>query len=317
MQKLEKELSVELFREVLRIRRIEEVIGEKYREQKMRCPVHLSIGQEAVAVGVCKHFSKDDLLISSHRAHAHYLAKGGDLKRMIAEIYGKETGCSLGRGGSMHLIDRSVGMMGSTPILGGSIPVGVGMAFASKMRGEKRKTLIFFGDAATEEGTWAESLNFASLKKLPILFVCENNLYSVASPMHVRQPPERDRPGIAKAHGIPAVVGDGNLVEEVFRKTEEAVSWMEKNQGPCFLEFSTYRFRENCGPLHDADAEYRPREEAKHWYGRCPVALHRQELLRRGEITEEEVATLTREIDLEIAEAFEFAEKSPFPKENP
>lgn len=315
MQKIEKALSVELFRELLRIRRIEEEIGEKYREQKMRCPVHLSIGQEAVAVGVCKRFSREDYLVSSHRAHAHYLAKGGDLKRMLAEIYGKATGCCKGRGGSMHLIDLSVGMMGSTPILGGSIPIGAGIALASKMRQEGRTTLIFFGEAATEEGAWAESLNFAALKKLPILFISENNLYSVSSPLSVRQPPERNRAAIAEAHGIPAVLGDGNLVEEVYEKTGEAIGKMQEAKGPCFLEFSTYRFRENCGPLHDPDAEYRPKEEALFWYNRCPIALQEKLLYARGDATEEDVRAWRAEIDAEIAEAFSFAEASPFPQE--
>ena len=147
---------LELFRETLRIRRIEEAIADRYDQQKMRCPVHLSIGQEAVAVGICKAALHSDFLVSNHRAHAHYLAKGGNLKSMLAEIYGKATGCCGGRGGSMHLVDRSVGMYGSTPIVGGSIPVGVGLAFASALKQEPHLTIIFFGEGSTEEGVFAE-----------------------------------------------------------------------------------------------------------------------------------------------------------------
>src|SRR3989344_7570493 len=222
-QLIAKDLSLEFFKEMLRIRMIEEAIANRYSEQKMRCPVHLSIGQEAVAVGVCKAVLHTDRLISNHRAHAHYLAKGGDLKKMMAEIYGKKTGCCLGRGGSMHLVDMSVGMMGSTPIVGGSIPVGVGLAFATFLKKESDITAIFFGEGSTEEGVFVESLNFAALKKLPVLFVCENNLYSVYSPLDVRQPKERDRIAIAKAHGIFTKGGFGNDAEEVYQVAQDAV----------------------------------------------------------------------------------------------
>ena len=173
---VEEKISLDLFREMLRIRMIEEAIAGRYSEQQMRCPVHLSIGQEAVAVGVCKAILHSDYLISNHRAHAHYLAKGGSLKAMIAEIYGKQTGCCNGRGGSMHLVDQSVGMLGSTPIVGGSIPVAVGLAFATQLQRKEQITIVFFGEGATEEGVFAECLNFPALRKLPILFVCGNNL---------------------------------------------------------------------------------------------------------------------------------------------
>lgn len=306
---LEQDLSLTLYTEMLRIRRIEETIADRYKEQKMRCPVHLSIGQEAVAVGVCKAVLQSDYLVSNHRAHAHYLAKGGNLPRMIAEIYGKKTGCCLGRGGSMHLIDLSVGMYGSTPIVGGSIPVGVGIAFASQMKGEDRVTLIFHGEGATEEGVFAESLNFSSLKKLPVLFICENNLYSVYSPLEVRQSKERDRLAIARAHGIFAQKGDGNDVEEVYRMTREAVEHIRSGQGPAFLEFDTYRYREHCGPNFDNDIGYRTLEEASFWETQCPI----QRQAVRLSLKEEETLSLSQMIQNEIAEAFDFAEKSPFP----
>ena len=303
-------LSLELYREMLRIRMIEEAIADRYSQQKMRCPVHLSIGQEAVAVGVCKAALHTDFLISNHRAHAHYLAKGGNLKAMIAEIFGKRTGCCLGRGGSMHLVDRSVGMMGSTPIVGGSLPVGVGLAFATQLRKQTHVTILFFGEGSTEEGVFAECLNFVALKKLPILFVCENNLYSVYSPLHVRQPAERDRAAIARAHGLLAKSGDGNDVEEVYQFAQEAIESIRQGGGPVFLEFDTYRHREHCGPNYDNDIGYRTEEEFLSWAKKCPLDLQAKRL-------QEDLSSLRTLIEEEIEEAFNFAEVSPFPQFDP
>ncbi|MFN0065598.1 MAG: thiamine pyrophosphate-dependent dehydrogenase E1 component subunit alpha [Chlamydiales bacterium] len=288
----------QLHRALWRIRQVETAIVERYAEQEMRCPVHLSIGQEAVAVGICAHLNEKDYAVSGHRAHAHYLAKGGDLQRMIAEIYGKVTGCCKGRGGSMHLVDLSVGFLGSTPIVGGSIPVGVGAAFGAKLKKEERVTAIFLGEGATEEGVFAESLNFASLKKLPILFVCENNLYSVYSPLSVRQPLSRHLPSLAKAHGIIAFEGDGNRVDEVSEIAQKAVSYIREGNGPVFIELTTYRFHEHCGPNIDP---FQPKEEVAHWSNRDP--------LRGIEIA----PSIQEEIDAEIRAAFEFARSSPFP----
>jgi len=280
---------------MMRIRRIEECIAERYKEQKMRCPVHLSIGQEAIAVGVCEQLTDYDYAVSGHRAHAHYLAKGGSLNKMMAEIYGKVDGCCLGRGGSMHLVDLERGFLGSTPIVGGSIPIGVGAAFGASLKNEKRVTAIFLGEGSTEEGVFAECLNFAMLKKLSILFVCENNLYSVYSTLDVRQPRSRHRPSLAKAHGMLAFEGDGNNVDEVAKLASEAVHYIREGNGPVFLELSTYRFREHCGPNLDP---FQPKEESEHWKTREPLYG----------------IEISTEFEEEIAHAFEFAEKSPFPK---
>lgn len=285
-------------RSLLRIRRIEESIADRYSQQKMRCPVHLSIGQEAVPVGVCAHLTPEDYAVSGHRAHAHYLAKGGDLNKMMAEIHGKVTGCCIGRGGSMHLVDLSCGFIGSTPIVGGSIPVGVGAAFGASLKKEERITVVFLGEGATEEGVFAESLNFAMLKKLRVLFVCENNLYSVYSPLDVRQPASRHRPSLAKAHGMLALEGDGNDVEDVYKLAGEAVHYIRSGNGPVFLELSTYRFREHCGPAIDP---YQPEDEVTHWKKLEP--LHNVAIPQGWE----------EEIAKEIDAAFDFAEKSPFP----
>jgi TPP-dependent pyruvate/acetoin dehydrogenase alpha subunit len=288
--------TMSMRQQLLRIRLIEEAIAKRYGEQKMRCPVHLSIGQEAVAVGVCAHLKKRDFAVSGHRAHAHYLAKGGDLKKMIAEIFGKETGCSKGRGGSMHLVDLDAGFLGSTPIVGGSIPIGVGAAFGAFLKSESRVVAIFFGEGATEEGVFSECLNFASLKKLPVLFVCENNLYSVYSPLNVRQPTERSISLIAQAHGLLALHGDGNNLDEVSTLTQKALDHIHLGKGPVLLEFATYRFREHCGPCPDP---FQPKEEVLRWQMKDPLCTLN-------------LAT-SPEILKEIDEAFAFAEASPWP----
>ena len=306
-------LSLEFYYEILRIRKVEEKIAAKYAEKKMRCPCHLSIGQEAVAVGVCKAALHSDIMISNHRAHAHYLAKGGNLQKMIAEIYGKSTGCCNGRGGSMHLVDLDVGFWGCTPIVGGSIPVGVGIGFSLQMKKEDSIAIVCFGDASTEEGVWAESLNFAALKKLPVLFLCENNLYSVHSPFSVRQSPQRDAVAIACAHGIKAEKGDGNNVEQVYEMTKSAIQSIREGNGSYYLEFQTYRFREHCGPLFDDDLGYRSQEELESWRKKCPLASYKDSLLKRGELDEESIQQINEEIDAELEEAFSFAEQSPFP----
>ena len=183
---MESLLAKDLYYKMLRIRLVEEKISELYAEQEMRCPVHLSIGQEATAVGICAHLQKEDLVLSAHRAHAHYLAKGGDLKAMISELYGKETGCAMGKGGSMHLIDLNSGFFASVPIVGSTIPIATGVAWAFKMKKRSNITAVFLGDGATEEGVFHESLNFAALKQLPIVFICENNGWAVSTPTDVQ-----------------------------------------------------------------------------------------------------------------------------------
>ena len=210
----------------------EEEIAARYSEWKMRCPTHLSIGQEAVAAAVGKVLRRDDFAVSGHRAHAHYLGKGGNLPAMIAELYGKATGCSRGRGGSMHLIDLSVGFEGSTAIVANSIPVGVGLALAAKLKNTGQVSCIFFGDGAVEEGVFYESVNFAAVKKLPVLFLCENNLYSVYTPLHIRQPAVRKIHAMARGLGLESCDGDGNDVESVYQITADAVNRLRRASPP-------------------------------------------------------------------------------------
>lgn len=304
---------IQLLKDLIRIRMVEESIATHYGEQEMRCPVHLSIGQEAVAVGVCAALEKEDYLMSTHRAHAHYLAKGGDLKAMLSEVYGKANGCSSGMGGSMHLVDLNVNMLGSTPIVGGSIPVAVGAAFGSWLEGKSGVTVVFFGEGATEEGVFCESLNFASLKNLPIIFVCENNLYSVYSPLNVRQPEGRDRVALAKAHGMLADRADGNDVETVYALTQKAVDHARTGKGPVFLEFSTYRWREHCGHNYDNHIGYRTEEEFQEWRKQCPVETYQDRLLSESLIQKTDIERIIDAARKEIEEAFFHAKSSPFP----
>jgi TPP-dependent pyruvate/acetoin dehydrogenase alpha subunit len=295
---------------MFRIRLVEEAIANRYGEEKMRCPVHLAIGQEAIAVGVCKNLTNEDLVLSSHRAHAHFLAKGGSLRSMIAEIYGKVTGCSKGMGGSMHLIDKSVGFMGSTAIVGNTIPVAVGLALAFKIKRSPSISCAFFGDGAVEEGAFYESVNFAVLHKLPMLFICENNLYSVYSGLDVRQPNSRKIYEMVAGMGIETNHGNGNCILEVGEKVREAKEKIVSGKGPQFLEFDTYRWREHCGPNYDNDIGYRSEQEFKEWQKRDPL----REMF--DSYSEQGLEDITKKISLEIDDAFAFAEESKFPQES-
>jgi len=301
---------LDLQQAMLRIRLVEEAIARRYSEEKMRCPVHLSIGQEAIAVGVCANLTNEDLVLSTHRAHAHFLAKGGDLRSMIAEIYGKVTGCSKGMGGSMHLIDKPVGFMGSTAIVGNTIPVAVGLALAFKIKRSLSISCAFFGDGAVEEGAFYESVNFAVLHKLPILFICENNLYSVYSGLGVRQPDGRKIHEMVSGMGIEVDHGNGNCILEVSQKVGEAKERILSGKGPQFLEFNTYRWREHCGPNFDNDIGYRSEKEFQEWKQMDPLKA------MFNSHSEQELADLTSKISLEIDDAFSFAEESKFPQES-
>jgi len=297
----------ELQRSMLRIRLVEESIANKYSEQKMRCPTHLSIGQEAIAVGVCSNLTNEDQVLSTHRAHAHYLAKGGCLNSMLAEIYGKVTGCSKGMGGSMHLIDKSVGFMGSTAIVGNTIPVAVGSALAMKIKNKKSLSCVFFGDGATEEGVFYESVNFAIVRNLPVLFICENNLYSVYSGLEVRQPKERRIFEMVRAAGIEANHGDGNNVLEVSSLVKAAKDKILLGEGPQFLEFDTYRWREHCGPNYDNDIGYREEKEFLEWKKRDPL----KDVFENKDLNL--VKGFFNKFNAEIQQAHHFADNSEFP----
>jgi pyruvate dehydrogenase E1 component alpha subunit len=310
---LERATARQLLKNMKRIRLVEEGIAARYHAGQMRCPTHLCTGQEAVAAGVGCVLDHDDLAVSTHRSHGHYLGKGGNLERMLAEIYGKSEGCSGGKGGSMHLIDESCGFMGSTSIVGGTIPVGTGLGLSLKLNGGDRVSCVFLGDGAAEEGVFYESLNFAALKKLPVLFLCENNLYSVYTPLAARQPAGRRLHQMVSAIGVPGSEGDGNDPQEVYLKTARAVEEIRAGGGPRFLEFSTYRWREHCGPDFDNHIGYRSEAEYLAWRERDPVACWEVRLTRDGILTQDALAALDAELEAEVAAAFRFAERSPFP----
>ena len=286
---------------MLRIRRIEEKIANLYPSQEMRCPVHLSIGQEASAVGVCAALKKNDGVFSGHRSHAHYLAKGGNLKKMFAEIYGSPNGCSKGRGGSMHLIDKNIGFHGATPIVGSTIPIAVGAALTAKLKKKKDIIVIFFGDGATETGVFHESINFAVVQNLPIIFVCENNLYSVYSPLRVRQPSGRKISNLAKAHGIKSLRLNGNDVERIYDYACEAVNETRQSGRPLFFELLTYRWLEHCGPDYDNNIGYREESEFRRWKKNDP-------LRNLGRVfSDMQLATAEKKISIELEKAISYA----------
>jgi pyruvate dehydrogenase E1 component alpha subunit len=304
--------AFKLLREMLYIRLVEETMAARYAEQEMRCPVHLSVGQEATAVGVCQALKVTDRVFSTHRCHAHYLAKGGDLKAMIAEIYGKAAGCIGGRGGSMHLTDPEKGMIASVPIVASSIPLAVGSALADKIDRKPNVSVAFIGDASIEEGVFHESANFASLNKLPVLFVCENNLYSVYTGLSERQP-SRPITNVAMAHDMHAARADGNDVEAVLKATHEAVDRARSGNGPSFLQFDTYRWREHCGPAFDNNLGYRTMEEYEEWRAKDPIDLTRRKLHALKLVSEADEKQMAAELQAQIDEAFAFAKAAPLP----
>lgn len=306
-------LKRSLLFQMKRIRFAEEEIARRYSEQKMRCPTHLSIGQEAAATAVGEALETNDFAVSTHRAHAHYLGKGGGLKEMLAEIYGKVTGCCGGIGGSMHLIDVSAGFMGSTAIVGNIVPVGVGLALSIQLRKTNQVSCIFLGDGAVEAGAFYEAVNFCAVRNLPVLFICENNLYSVYSPIAVRQPKDREIHCMVAGMGLTTAHGDGNDVLQVYEMTASALTAIRAGQGPQFLEFATYRWREHCGPNYDNDIGYRAEEEFRAWKAKDPIVRFEKELEMTGDLANIDLVEMDRMISAEVEQAFEFAETSPFP----
>lgn len=302
------------YRAMLRVRRIEEEIERRYHQDEMKTPIHLVIGQEATSVGCCAALTQRDLLYSSHRTHGNYLAKGGDLRAMLAELYCRADGCVGSRGGSMHLIDKSVGMAGTSAIVGGAVPIAVGAALAAKMRRESHVSTVFFGDAATEEGVTSESLNFAVLKQVPVVFFCENNFYSVQSPLWTRQPP-RELWKWASGYGLPSVQVDGMNVLAVYEAMKEAVERARRGNGPTFIEALCYRFRAHGGSGDDTRTGYRDVDERHAWDEVDPVALHFQYLSSARLLSEGAREVIRNEIVTEVHEAFEFAIASPNPVE--
>ncbi len=312
---IQKKIFIRLYTIMLRIRKAQEKIAEIFPQEprRIKCPVHLCTGQEAIAAGICVNLLPEDYVFSYYRGHGHYLAKGGDMKKLFAELYGKGTGCSKGRGGSMHLIDVKNGFMGTSAIVGGAIPLAVGAALAFKMRQESRIAVCFFGDGACEEGILYESMNFAALKKLPILFVCENNFYAVKS--HISQRQAQDNIfHRALSCGIPSLRINGNDVLNVLNFAEEIINKIREQSLPGFIEALTYRWRPHVENSFDKDLfEGRPAREVRTWMNRCPIKIHENLLLAAGILSRLDIQRINAEIDWDIEEAIQFAEESPFP----
>jgi TPP-dependent pyruvate/acetoin dehydrogenase alpha subunit len=295
-----------IYRSLRQIRRAEEEIARIYPSDKIKSPVHLSIGQEAVAVGVCDVLEPDDVVSPTYRGHAAYLAKGASLRSLFAELYGKATGVAHGKGGSMHLIDTAHGVLGTSAVVGTTIPLAVGFALAFKRTQSNRVVVAFFGDGATEEGVFTESLNFAALHKLPILFVCENNFYAIHTPVTRRWATQRLCERV-ETYGIPArCIEDGDVLK-LRAETSAAIATLRRGDGPAFIECRTYRWLEHVGPNEDFDAGYRASAEREPW-------VQSDQLIKIGTlIADERRSAIDEEVETEVADAIAFAEASPFP----
>jgi len=315
MLKYPKVFLEKLYRSMVRIRICEESLVEPILKGEIQCPVHLYSGQEAIATGVCFALSDRDYVFSSHRSHGHYLAKGGSIKELIAEIYGKEAGCSRGRGGSMHIIAPEIGMLGSAPIVAGTIPLALGAALASKIRKEKKVTVSFFGDGAAGEGVLYESLNFAALRRLPIILACENNFYSTHMPIRECRP-ENNIFEIGKPFCIQSYRVDGNDVLKVYEVSQKAVGQCRKGQGPVLIEFITYRMRGHVGPddnIQGTHTDIRSNEEVEAWRKKDPIRRFEAFLIKNRILKKEDLKRINQEVEAEVKEAHRYAKMSPYP----
>ena len=298
-----------------RIRQCEEALVEPIVKGEVRCPCHLYSGEEAVAVGICAALKPKDQVFGTHRSHGHFLAKSGSMRAMLAEIYGKETGCARGRGGSMHLIDPGIGMLGAAPIVAGTIPLALGAALASSIRGDGTVAVGFFGDGAAGEGVLYESLNFAALRRLPILFVCENNLYSTHLPISECHP-NRNIFRVAQPFDIDSRQVDGNDVLAVYEAGRAAAAACRRGKGPAFMECMTYRFRGHVGPddnIQGSHTDIRPKSEIKRWIKRDPLLLLAKRLLADERFTALELKAIRDRTEREVREALAYAKESPYP----
>jgi len=307
---IEKEKLKELYQTMVRIRRFEERVAREFAEGNIPGSVHLYIGEEAVATGAIAHLRKDDYIMSTHRGHGHLIAKGGDPRLMMAELFAKKTGYCLGKGGSMHIANIDIGMLGAAGIVGSGIPIATGAALSAKMRGTDQVTICFFGDGASNIGRFHEGINLASVWRLPVVFVCENNLWAVSVPTScsLSVPNVADR---AAGYGIPGVVVDGMDVMAVYEAAGEAVARARKGEGPTLIEAKTYRFR---GHFEGDAGTYRPKEEVEEWLKRDPIPNFKEKLIKMKVLTEKEAEEIDRAAREEMEEAVKFALESPFPE---
>lgn len=300
-----------MYRTMVRIRAFEERIADLVGEGEIKTPCHLYIGQEAIAAGVCANLRPEDTLWGGHRSHGHYLAKGGDLRVAMAEIFGRATGCSGGRGGSMHLVSRENGILGTVPIVAATVPLAVGAALAAKFQRKDTVAVTFFGDGTLEEGHVHEAMNLAALYRLPVVFICENNLY--ASHLHLSERRVKDSLFEAGSfHGIPGVRIDGNDVQAVHGCSAVAIERARTGNGPSFMECITFRWRGHVGPSWDMDVGVKRKDELKDWIPKDPIVRARRRLHELG-VSDDCLEPIVREAAEEVDAAVEFARNSPYP----
>ena len=306
---IEPEELVHMYRKMLTIRRFEERVSLEYRDRAIPGVVHLYIGQEAVAVGVCTNLRVDDRIVSNHRGHGHCIAKGADLKRMMAEIYGKSTGYCKGKGGSMHITQFDVGVLGATGVVASGLPIAVGAALSAKMRKTNEVVACFSGDGASNNGTFGESLNMAAIWQLPLVWVVENNLYAMGTPITLTCPSQNiaDR---GEAYCTPSVVVDGNNALEVYEAAVEAVKRARSGGGPSLIECKTYRMR---GHSRFDQAKYRPQDEVEHWMARDSVEIIKEIVLEKKALTAKQAENIRKTLQKAVDKAADFAIKSEHP----
>lgn len=309
---LQRETILSMFQNMLRIRFAEERIALRIKKQEILTPCHLYIGQEADAVGVCSALKDSDYVFSTHRSHGHFLAKGGSLKELFAEIYCRETGCSGGRGGSMHLCAPEIGLLGSSSIVAGCLGIGIGPALRSKVLKENHVSVIFHGDCVPEEGIWHESLNFAAVNQLPVIYVCENNLYAASSALKDRRIYDNISK-IAYEHGLQVEIVDGNDIFAVNFAAKKAVESARRGEGPQFIECRTYRWLGHVGPNDDIDVGLRDYNELLFWKNRCPISSLREWILKHDIANREEIDSIEQCVQEEIDEAEQYALNSSRP----
>jgi len=304
---------VDSFKRMKLIRRTEEILGENVENGNIKCPCHLSIGQEAIPVGISKFLSKEDFVFGNHRSHGHYLSLTDDVHSLFAETLGKVTGSSKGMGGSMHVISKENGFQGSVPIVSATIPIAIGAGLTAKLKRTKAISVSYFGDGSTEEGTFHESLNLASFYKLPVLFVCENNLFS--SHMHINERQPFDSVArFADPHKIPSETIDGNNISEVFRMAKKAIDLIRAGKGPFFFEAVTYRWRGHVGSDENIDVGLRRNEDLNIWKKRDPIGRLEKGLLREKILSEVQISEMNQKIDTITSRAWEKAMNDPFPE---
>lgn len=297
-----------------KIRSVEEKIAKNYKDNKMRCPTHLSIGQEAVAAATGLALNNSDIAISYHRSHAHFLSKGGDPKKLFAELHGYEEGCSKGVGGSMHLIDLKNNFYGSTAIVSNSIPIGVGLAYSLKLAKKKSIVCIYIGDAAVEEGVFFESINFSILKKLPVVFICENNFFSVYTHLKNRQPPQRKIYKLAKAMGAISYKLKQDNPFKLFKKVKNIFDNVRKKPSTHFIEIETCRYLEHCGPSDDSKLGYRSIKELVKWKKKDPLVFSKNYLIKSKLINKKRIEILDKKIINSINKDFAYLKKLKKPQ---